>query len=102
MTVRYDFNSAKLNRSVEASLSYKDDVHFGLGDNPADIQNSFSLLNLSATVEHPASHTGLRLFARNVFDKTFAARLTPNNGAILQFFPMEARASIGLSVEKRF
>lgn len=102
IAARYESTGGQLRKFAEARLSYKDDVHFGLGANPADIQPAFSLLNLSAGVEHPGSGTSVRFYARNVFDKAFAARITPNNGAILQFFPMEARFSVGATIEKRF
>ena len=102
LAARYEAGGKVVRRFAEGRVSYKDDVHFGLGRNPADIQPGFSLVNLSAGAEHVRSGLSIQIYARNVFDKTFAARITPNNGALLQFFPMEARLSVGMTVEKKF
>lgn len=92
----------RLRAFLEAQAYFKGRVHFGLGDNPADVEKAFAFVNVAVGVESAARDLRVVLRGRNVFDRSFADRLTPNNGAIVQIFSPESRAYYGLTVEKTF
>jgi iron complex outermembrane receptor protein len=89
---------------VNADWRYRSRFYYAIND-PSTIQSGFSVVNATIGVGDIGDRARFSVFARNLFDKRYAAAIFPGNFAVgqyIQTLPDNAFRRIGAALEWRF
>ncbi len=90
------------------SYNWQDEVNFDLTQNPATVQDSYGIFNISAGINEANDRYRVTLFLENAFDEDYAATIADLAGlyggstAIFHFLPRNAQRYAGLKVRFAF
>ena len=105
--VRKEFSpTGGLDAFVQASLRYQSDVNFETLLNPEGVQDSYSIMNVSAGVASTSGNWEAVLYVNNVLDQRYIGSTTINGGAggdlVLQVLPRDFERFVGLRVSLNY
>ena len=88
---------------AQASMVTQSDALFSLNQNPGTVQDGYTLVNTGIGVTDPEGRYELTLFAKNLFDESYASAIfeSPVNnapGSFFQIIPRDAHRYIGASL----
>lgn len=92
----------------QANWNWQSDTNYAPNGDPGTIQKAYSLVGGRLGVTGPGDRWTFSIYASNLFDKRWAAQITPspvttlNPGGYLQYFSPDAVRRVGASFETRF
>ncbi len=93
---------------VQANWNWQSDVNYSANGDPGTIQKAYGLLGGRVGVSAPDKAWSLAVYASNLFDKRYAAQITPspvtalNPGGYLQYFSPDSVRRVGISLDVAF
>ena len=91
---------------VTADYRHQSAVNFDLAQNPATVQPGYGIFDMSVGIKGEDNRYRVTLFAKNLFDKQYAATIGVPNGASLgltnQSLARDYQRYVGLRVNYNF
>jgi iron complex outermembrane receptor protein len=108
-TVSYERQlSENIRGFAQANWNWQSDTNYSANGDPGTIQKAYSLVGGRVGVSGPDDKWTFAIYASNLFDKRWAAQITPspvtslNPGGYLQYFSPDSVRRVGASFETRF
>jgi len=87
---------------VNVDANYSSKIKFEATNDPFNVQKAYAVANLSLGFGPQDKSWTLSLYARNIFDESFASRRRENSGVYQQFFAYESTRRIGMNLNFQF
>ncbi|PZQ63434.1 MAG: hypothetical protein DI570_09010 [Phenylobacterium zucineum] len=108
-TVSYERQVSEQVRAFgQVNWNWQSDTNYSANGDPGTIQKAYSLVGGRVGVSGPDDRWTFAIFATNLFDKRWAAQITPspvttlNPGGYLQYFSPDSVRRVGASFQTRF